>query len=212
MSRSGRRKGSSLDPLTVASLTEVLAELGVRDQDWDLVIIGDGSGSDKTRACGWSSVLIDRRRRIKRKVFSGAFSLGSVSIAELMPTLQTLLWFEENHGERTRKDLGRAVRVHVITDSRITASQGNHSVARRCNNHLWFLLDTLIASGYVLAWHWLGRDRTGLSILTDHLSRLSRRHIEEVQLPPGTDVEQLNPSLLYPDFQSPPSSLPPTQP
>lgn len=200
------RKKPSYDPLTTASLGGVLTELGVREQDWDFVIVGDGSGSDQTRACGWSAVLVDRTGRIKRKVLCGAFSAGSVVLAELMPTVQVLLWLEEQHGTALRARLKRPPYVHVITDSQVVAKQGSRQVDRKAHAALWQLLDTLSDNRYTLVWHWMERDRTGLSILTDHLSRLSRQFMEEVRLPKGVDVDHLNPLVLSDDFQAP--SLP----
>ena len=81
MGRSKRKNDDALvDPLAFAPLQTVLDHLGVKETDWDVVIIGDGSGSDWQSPCGWASVLIDKETR-NRKVFYGAieeqvFGLG----------------------------------------------------------------------------------------------------------------------------------------
>ena len=62
-------------------LDEVLRKAGI--QEWDVLIVGDGSGSGWNGACGWCSILVDKLSR-GRRVFYGAMNNGSVNVAETM--------------------------------------------------------------------------------------------------------------------------------
>jgi hypothetical protein len=78
------RSRSTAPPSRVVYLDEVLTKAGVPTGQWDLALIGDGSGSRWTAPCGWSVVLVDRRTR-QYHHFHGAASPASVNFAETIP-------------------------------------------------------------------------------------------------------------------------------
>jgi hypothetical protein len=183
------------DPLQTASIFQVLGELSVHE--WEVLLIGDGSGSGWDRACGWASILIERQSA-RRKTFFGAMNLGTVNIGEVKPYVHALAWYSEGpgrerlHGLRSNGRLPR-LPVHIITDSEIIANQGSGVARRKANRPWWAALDELAAMGYDLNWHWMARDRLGLNMLMDYLSRAARKAVESVRLPAGVSEYDLNP-------------------
>ena len=194
------RKVGKQDPLRTAMLGQVLAELGI--YDWDVLIVGDGSGTSWDRGAGWSAVLVDHYLG-RRKLFYGGMNAGTVTIGEVLPYVHAMSWYsrgvgkERLHARRTDGSGRNYLHVHIITDSALVASQGNDPqeqvVRRKANREWWAALDSIIAMGYQMHWHWMARDRLGLNMLTDHLSRTSRQAIEAISLPEGVDVYDLNP-------------------
>lgn len=169
-------------------LQAVLTRAGI--QTWDLLLIGDGSGSGWDGACGWSSTLIDRQTR-ERYVFFGAANQGSVNLAELMPYFQALLWFHNHVGMRRIKGRG-FLTVHVITDSQVTATHGKHAATlgdalpKVPQRALWAGMRELAHMGYHLHWHWAMRSSNSLNVLADLIAALARRRI----LALGQEFEQ----------------------
>lgn len=179
-------------------LGSVLAELGILD--WDVLLVGDGSGCSWERGCGWACILVDHYLN-KRKTFNGAMSAGTVNVAEVLPYVQALAWYSRGIGKARLHDrltsgvIGgqRMLHVHIVTDSETVANQGNRITRRKANEEWWAALDTIASKGYQLHWHWMARDRLGLNILSDYLSRTSREAIEAVRLPDGATAYDFNP-------------------
>jgi ribonuclease HI len=196
------RKIKTPDQLQTATIGQVLAELHVFD--WDVLIVGDGSGTSWERGCGWASVLIEHYSN-RRKTFNGAMSVGTVNIGEVLPYVQAMSWYSRGpgkarlHDRRTNgvPDGREMLHVHVITDSEVVANQGNNPERRKSNTEWWAALDHIASKGYLIHWHWMARDRLGLNVLTDHLSRASRVAIEAVDLPPETSVYDFNPGATF---------------
>ena len=153
-------------------------------------MIGDGSGSSWRDACGWASTLVTRWSR-DRHIFFGAANLGSVNIAEMMPYLQALVWYHHHAGGVEIKKRG-LLRVHVITDSNVTAIHGRRvanpgeELPKVPQRALWAGMRELGRMGYDLQWHWARRSTSSLNFLADLIAALARREIlllgREVQL------------------------------
>jgi len=152
--------------------------------DWDLLLIGDGSGTGWEDACGWASILIDKSNRA-RKTFYGGMNFGSVNLAEMMPYFQSMVWYHHSHGKARLKQKCPLL-VHVITDSQVTALHGNRAasghedLAKVGHRALWAAMREFAALGYRFEWHWAGRCDSGLNYLADLIAGLSRREIKHV--------------------------------
>lgn len=193
--KGGRRKKDNkpVDPLALAPLQTVLDQLGVTKNDWDAVIVGDGSGSSWDASCGWASILIDRNSK-HRHIFYGAMSCGTVHLSELLPYLQALLWYDDALKNWLSVSNKVPLRIHIITDSKITADAGNKVIKTNTNKELWASFDALALKGYQIKWHWMGRNGTELNILADQMSKLCRTTINSVALPEGNTVYAFNPA------------------
>lgn len=156
-------------------LDEVLLKAGI--QEWDVLIVGDGSGSGWNGACGWCSILVDKLSR-GRRVFYGAMNNGSVNVAETMPYIQSLMWFDNQMGsERIRT--GKTVHVHIITDSQTTASWGNtakdvmRSIPKKAVLFGSYVRE-LSRVGYIFHFHWAPRMESNFNWAADMIAGLSR--------------------------------------
>lgn len=192
--KGGRKKNNDkpIDPLALAPLQTVLDQLGVKQNDWDLVLIGDGSGSNWQAGCGWAAVLIDKKSR-QRRVFYGAMSCGTVNLAEVFPYLQAMMWYEDARKTWLDSSENRPLRVHIITDSKYAADAGNLLIPRKANAALWAALDTVIGNTYHVTWHWMCRNGTCLNAMTDELSKSSRKTLGQVMIPDKHEIENSNP-------------------
>lgn len=159
-------------------LQAVLDRTGITT--WDILVVGDGSGSTWDRACGWASVLVDRESR-GRRAFYGAMNLGSVNFAESMPYLQALNWYDANVGKARLKQQDH-INVHIITDSQVVAQWGvsaqNQPHPPRKHLPVWAGMRAYYELGYRCTWHWAPRMTTQFNWLADCIAGLSRRGLE----------------------------------
>jgi hypothetical protein len=166
-----------------------VAQAGVPDT-WDVLIVGDGAGCWWDKVCGWGCTLIDRH--LGRRAFYGGLSSGSIAIAELMPAVHAMLWYDEFHGKASRKRLGRpTLNVHVITDSETTynhaavlTERGKRAADLRRERPLWNVLLQLERAGYLFQFHWIPRQSMGLNILGDKVAGVASKTIAQFRLDP----------------------------
>lgn len=144
--------------------------------EWDLLLIGDGSGSNWGYPVGWGCVSIEKRT-MKRHVWTGGMSLGTVNFAEMMAYLQPLTFYVSYLDERRKKykEKRQAQQIHIITDSEYCKNQGRSSdLSPNRNGSLWRIFDDFQRQGLFLNWHWAPREDVGLNIFADALSKASR--------------------------------------
>lgn len=169
------------------SLHELLARVGVADDDWDWLLFGDGSGSNYQRASGWATVSIERPT-MDRQVWAGAMNRGTVNMAEMLAYLQPLTWIVNREQERVEAGgARRAVRVHIVTDSQYCRDKGvtpGELVAK--NAGLWAAFGALRRDGIVLTWHHMPREEAALNSFCDGLSKVARGLIESYNWSEGT--------------------------
>ena len=140
--------------------------------------MGDGSGTGWQDACGWAVVMVDRETRA-RQLFYGGMSDGTVNVAELMPYLQALGYFHNQGGKQRLKRDG-LVRVFIITDSRVTATNGTTAVnptkpLPRSHGPLWAAMREYANLGYAIKFRWAQRSDSLLNWTSDLVAGLSRR-------------------------------------
>ena len=185
------------------SLEALLKRLGIAD-NWDILVIGDGSGSNWNREAGWSAVSIERITG-ERQVWYGAMNRGTVNFAEIMAYLQPLGWLSAREEEKrsSGKTRTRAYRVHIITDSDYCRQMGSSGKRGQVKNAaLWAAFDVFRRQGFVLFWHWIPRASCGLNEYSDSLSKLARLLVKkynlqerlEEQAGDGATVYEVNPS------------------
>lgn len=158
------------------TLKELLTRIGVKSKDWDILIVGDGSGSSWDRQAGWASVSIEKENNV-RTVWTGAINYGTVNMAELMAYLQPLEWFASREIERRKKDNRylRTLNVHILTDSQYcqTVGETKGRIANK-NAGFWGLFNAFSRQGFILHWHWMRRSDCDLNKFCDKLSRKAR--------------------------------------
>jgi ribonuclease HI len=189
--RKSKRSGKSSRPSTGSptaeplsdvekeTLEELLARLKIKT--WDILLIGDGSGSNWSREAGWASVSIEKVT-MERLVFSGLVNRGTVNLAEMMAYVQPLDYFSGREADRRKQKQApmRAFQVHIITDSdycRRTGSSEGRMMDK--NAGLWAVFGVYARHGFVLNWHHVRGHTEGegcaLNQYCDKLSKLSRK-------------------------------------
>lgn len=168
------------------TLSNALAELQIPNE-WDALIVGDGSGTGWEGGCGWAAILCDHYGSY-RKLFYGGWSSGTSYIGELMPYIEALTWYASGPGKGSSHSLGmnenmqsrRPIQVHIVTDNANVANQGNRRCDRGAYPWLWDALVGIERQGFVLHWHWLERERLALNRLADMVSVASRVAMESL--------------------------------
>jgi hypothetical protein len=165
----------------IPSLAELLKHCNI--DNWDALIVGDGSGTGWKMGAGWASVLIDRMSGA-RKLFFGAMNTGTVTLGELMPYIHALSWYtgKDGPGVHRRKEklaVGKQMQIHIITDSQIIASSGNNPGSRKSHQELWKAFDEYRHRGFVVTFHFVDRARVDMNVLVDEVSRQARVDLEE---------------------------------
>lgn len=167
------------------SLQDLLQELGITT--WDVLLIGDGSGTGWDSPAGWAVVLIDKPTR-GRKLFYGAVNHGSINFAEGAPYFQALLWYHHFHGRDRLRRQGQ-LHVHVLTDSQVTTQHGqqaNQLAADlpRANSPIWAGVREFVRLGYQLEFHWRPRKSSQLNELADRFAGEARRQLQQLTWDP----------------------------
>lgn len=199
-----KRKEENYDalPTTVrASATTLLKDLGVSDDQWDALIIGDGSATSRNQASAWTSVVIDRESGL-RKTLCGGMNTGSSYLAELLPYVQAVTWYVEGPGSTYLKAkqfrcLTDTVNIHIITDSKSIAQQGKKEMRVKSYKQYWNLLEAMETEGFKISWHWIGRCETALNRFCDYVSGEIRQKIKTILTtsePSNCNVYDLNPN------------------
>ncbi len=175
---------SSITSEQTESLEALLVRLQI--ERWDLLLVGDGSGSTWERECGWGCVSIERST-FERRVWHGALSHGTVNMAEALAYLQPLCWYVEQE-VRLRKQGGKVAvkHVHIVTDSSYLANVGTRGDAglRPGNNGpLWNVFRQFASQGLLLHWHWIPRESVELNRFADQLSKAARLNVKGTDLP-----------------------------
>jgi len=158
------------------TLDTVLAKM--QNPQWDVLLVGDGSGSGWDGACGWAATLITNQPIPIRRFFYGAMDCGSVNFAESMPYIQALTWYDNQHGKERLRTRGH-LQVHVLTDSQTIATWGNRAMGPtqdvpRKQFAIWAAMKELRRNGYHCQFHWAPRQTTELNWAADLIAGLSR--------------------------------------
>jgi ribonuclease HI len=138
--------------------------------DWDFLIIGDGSATTWQHEAGCASVLVERGRGPypRCRMFAAAFSCGTNIVAEMMAAVHPLLWL----GSQAWKGFRR---VHVLTDCEMVAKCGNKTMTMNANRELWFLLHAFEHRGMIVRYHWIPRDILQANQLAHAMANRARR-------------------------------------
>lgn len=163
--------------------------------DWDVLLVGDGSIQHHTGTCGWAVTLYERATKC-RKVFYGAGSSGDCQFAELVPYVHAMLWYSRSPGGKPAGKAAPPKYVHIVTDSRTTAVQGNHIVEflenplkLKTTRFLWETLQQLTAAGYVFNWYWRKRGNLAANRRMNRLAQTARwqfasqQHVTDMEPP-----------------------------
>jgi len=137
------------------------------DENFDLILAGDGSGTTYEKSCGW---FVSASRDCVT-FHSGCRSDGTSNVAELLPYLQALEFYH------AKKDMD-VVRVLIISDSELTVRCGCRQYGRNANLSLWSSMDWFEANGYSLTWRHTPRNKHLPHKLADCMAKHLRCSVE----------------------------------
>jgi ribonuclease HI len=150
----------------IVSLNDLLASVDC--PRWDLLLAGDGSGTQWDKPAGWAVVSIDRQSG-ERKAFVGGVNSGTVNRAEASCYLHALA-YDFNH--RQNHKLLTARHVIIFSDSQVTVNTGNGTYSPSTNNpDLWHAYDFFRQQGYRITFYLIPRNSNPLHVAVDTASR-----------------------------------------
>jgi len=192
---------SKLSKTDNETLEALLERLNISPTEWDLLLIGDGSGSNWNFECGWGCVSI-QSDTLARKAWYGAMSSGTVNFAEIMAYIQPLTWYVHREQQMRKEGFGSTYRnVHILTDSRYVQKQGERGDARGKlkNKALWQLFKSFSSQGIIVHWHWIPRESVELNQFADRLSKGARLLLKGQDLQTKVEEKAKPPRSVY-DF------------
>lgn len=175
-----------------AELQPLLSFLGIEEENWNLLLFGDGSGSRQDWPGGWACFAIeqilnplDKRLKYHKPVY-GAVSAGPINWMECLPYWHFIRHYHYYLGGKDLCQNGKVI-VHVATDSEWTAQAMSGQVRVKVHRDMVTLYETLRAWGYHIRWHHVGRETLLLQSLADRLSAQAREYLSAVEPPPEFD-------------------------
>lgn len=160
--------GNGLNYGDAAGIAE---SIGIKIEDFDFILFGDGSGTTISNASAWCCFIYDVKRGELLKHFGGTRS-GTNNLAELMPYILGL--WHINGTATTPKP-----RVAIISDSEVTVRCGTGQYARKANQAIWASIEWFEKQGYKLHWHHVRRNTNELNAACDEAAGRLRKQIEE---------------------------------
>lgn len=135
--------------------------------NYDYVLVGDGSGSTIQTSIGYSAFVLDVARESILQL-EGYWNHGTVNQSEILPTLLLLNYLESSN-------ILPPVKILVISDSEVTVNCGNKKWARNANKFMWAGLDYFESVGYKVEFRWVKRNTNLISKECDRISKEMRR-------------------------------------
>lgn len=127
---------------------EVAAASGITT--WDVLMIGDGSGTTWHHSVGWAVVVADSDLTTT-DLLTGGSNTGTINAVELLPYLYGLRYhYYRLYGGKLQRPLD----VHILSDSELTVNVGSGRYAGKKNADLWSLVDFWKTQGYNIHWHY----------------------------------------------------------
>ena len=152
------------------TLEDLTNSLGLKPNDWDVLLIGDGSATSWNSECGWCSALI--MSDFTRELFYGGCNKGTTSIAELMAYALPLLYLTS--GGVNGYDMSKGCRVSIVSDSKYVVNGLNGASCLKSNLPLWSVVATARRNGCILRGHWAARETYDLNKLCHAVANRSR--------------------------------------
>lgn len=179
----------------VKTLEDLLRYYEIGANDWDYLIIGDGSGQTWKDAIGWGATLICKFDG-SRKVFYGAMSNGTNNTAEIHAVLHPLSYLANNINWQDRPD---GIKVHVVSDSENTVNGLNKDnpiwvAGLAANRELWMAIHMTRRRGIQIIGHHLPRNSVDLAELGHELANASRKRVIGALAEVKHKPEEANPS------------------
>ena len=144
-------------------------ELTSNNPNWDVILIGDGSGLKAAEPCGYACAIYEKYAdgAIKQDMVYGGSSHGTNNNAELMAYVSAMNFLMARKAEEGRKQ--QYATVVIVTDSEYVVKNGG-----KANLLPRWLLDRMSAFGYRFVKQHAKRCVFEENVVADKLSRKAR--------------------------------------
>lgn len=159
-----------MDSIIADDFVELAAEVGAKD--FDLMLVGDGSGTTADLPFGWYCACY-RPRDGRVLEHAGCATAGSVSVAELGPATFGV-WAYRHVLWHAHRESPAPTRVVIVSDSQSTVRCGTGEYSRAANLPLWAAFDWLERHGWAVSWHWVPRNSNPVSKRADRVAGRAR--------------------------------------
>lgn len=171
------------------TLEDLLKHLEIPADEWEYLIVGDGSGTTLDKESGSSAVVIERET-MRRWECGCTLSHGTNVMAEMFAYVVPLLMLSHNKLKRTPY----GVRVHIVTDCQHLPMAWERKHSRQKNIELWGLLESFSRRGIVIKFHWIPRATWDLNKYCDRAASLRRKSQKRM---PALALKSLKLTSIY---------------
>ena len=142
---------------------ETFKKLPFNLDDYDYVVVGDGSGSTIETSATFGCFCLDVARESIIEI-EGYVSKGTVNQSEIAPILSLLNYLESSK-------IAPPLKILVISDSEVTVNCGNKKWQINHNKVLWGCIEYYRLIGFSIDFKWLPRNSNDLMKLADKRSK-----------------------------------------
>jgi len=159
----------------------------VKVPEWDILLVGDGSGTGGwTMAGGWACAIVERETDARSICWAG-WSTCDIIVAELQAYLQALMEIEALRGKALRRRLGRPLNIVIVTDNQVVATQSATALSGAkvggMTNPIWAGIRQIVqTTGTSLTFRFAARRSTMLNVLVDQVAGRLRRVVTDPKL------------------------------
>lgn len=149
--------------------------------EFDLLLMGDGSGTQSHLPCGWAVYSYEKSTHSTLRHFGGV-NHGTNNLAELAPYVHAL-WHHHSLRAKTVDFAAKksAVRVAIVSDSEVIVRCGNGSYAKNSNQAFWAALEWFTTNGYVLQFFHTRRNTNAVGTAADDLAGRVRKTLLQLE-------------------------------
>lgn len=174
-------------------LSELCELFKIAPDEWEAIIVTDGSGTTWTNEFGWAAILVSNDSLI-RVPFYGGGSHGSNNVAELMAVLHPLLFLTANDAAKSALPTG--FRVHIFSDSEyvVAGINAGRLYPTKRNTEIWSAIHAVRRQGFFLIAHHIPRDTLGLNKIAHELANIGRKAMQPALGQLEQDYHVINPA------------------
>ena len=170
-----------------AEINALLKFLNVSPDKWNLLLMGDGSGSMASNPGGWACFAVEQGEYQQELTYHrpvyGAVSAGPINWLETLPYWHFLRHHYYYLGGKSLCAKNR-VTTHIVTDSQWAAQTMSGRSKAKYHKDMQMMFAMYSEWGYNLVWHHVSRETVMLQSLADRLSAQAREYMQAVELPP----------------------------
>ena len=157
-------------------MKDILASLNKKPDNYDAIILCDGSGTIYEKSSGWAAYLFLTTTPSVLKIMKGGMNCGTNNLAEMMPIFQSL-WYLRNLNSNQK------YRILVLSDSEWMIKCGNGEYAINtdgANQMIWSAIKSIENYWfYKIEWFHVSRNSTKYHKLCHDTANSIRKSIGE---------------------------------